>query len=174
MEEGEIRVPNLARPNSKLVARVPLRTTLTHHFSLRPFLWRRPPTIEPCRASAVSSMLSSSSSILWPSSARTVSSPGVRPIPSYRYFPLHPQPDTHPSSIFLSVLCLGIVGWSTVPTQNPTAGFQQPYDQYGGVAGGVQDIGVKGRLINLIGAVRTLMRSMYTILFIHESGRKMN
>ncbi|KAI0750660.1 Yos1-like protein [Daedaleopsis nitida] len=55
---------------------------------------------------------------------------------------------------------LARIGWSSTqaPPSNPNFGqpYAQPYDQ-GGYAGG-QDIGVKGRLINLIGAVRTLMR----------------
>ncbi|KAH9977717.1 Yos1-like protein [Lactifluus volemus] len=37
-------------------------------------------------------------------------------------------------------------------------GFQQNYDQSGGYGNPVQDIGMKGRLINLISAVRTVMR----------------
>lgn len=55
---------------------------------------------------------------------------------------------------------LGLVGWGSSQMQAGNPGFGQPYaqpyqrDPYGG-----QDIGVKGRLINLIGAVRTLMRS---------------
>lgn len=52
---------------------------------------------------------------------------------------------------------LARIGWSSAPPQNVNAGFQQPYDQTGGFGGG-QDIGVKARIINLIGAVRTLMR----------------
>ncbi|KAA1466494.1 Yos1-like protein [Dentipellis sp. KUC8613] len=49
---------------------------------------------------------------------------------------------------------LARIGWSSAPPQN--VGFQQPYDQAG--FGGAQDVGVKGRIINLISAVRTLMR----------------
>jgi len=49
---------------------------------------------------------------------------------------------------------LARIGWST--SQN-TANMQQPgYDNMG--YGGQQDVGVKRRLIELIGAVRTLMR----------------
>jgi len=53
---------------------------------------------------------------------------------------------------------LARIGWSsTQPAANVNANFHQPYDQTGyGVA--QPDIGVKGRMINLIGAVRTLMR----------------
>lgn len=40
--------------------------------------------------------------------------------------------------------------------------YAQPYDQ-AGFAGG-QDVGMKGRLINLIGAVRTLLRSRFIVL----------
>jgi hypothetical protein len=52
---------------------------------------------------------------------------------------------------------LARIGWSTVQFQNVNTGFQQTYDQngYGGPPG---DIGVKARIVNLIGAVRTLMR----------------
>ena len=58
-----------------------------------------------------------------------------------------------------------LVGWGSSQMQPSASGFGQPYaqqyqrDPYGGA----QDIGVKGRLINLIGAVRTLMRSEYLI-----------
>lgn len=105
--------------------------------------------------------------------ARSTSFPSLSSLPLLTLHPcLPPTPHpTHPFSLF-SFLFHTKVGWSTVPTpNNPTVGFQQPYDQYGGSAGGVQDIGVKGRLINLIGAVRTLMRSMYNsyrILFVHK------
>lgn len=52
---------------------------------------------------------------------------------------------------------LARIGWSSKQPQNPNAGFQQHYDQSGyGYA--QQDAGVKVRLINLISAVRTLMR----------------
>lgn len=50
------------------------------------------------------------------------------------------------------------VGWTSTQPQNTNAGFHQSYDQSGyGYA--QQDVGVKVRLINLISAVRTLMRS---------------
>lgn len=49
------------------------------------------------------------------------------------------------------------VGWSTVSPPN-NVGFQQNYDQGSGY-GNPTDIGMKGRLINLISAVRTVMRS---------------
>ncbi|KAG0709626.1 Yos1-like protein [Suillus ampliporus] len=51
---------------------------------------------------------------------------------------------------------LAKIGWSSV--QNPNAGFQPPYDQSGYGYTQQQDAGVKVRLINLISAVRTLMR----------------
>ncbi|KZT74270.1 Yos1-like protein, partial [Daedalea quercina L-15889] len=55
---------------------------------------------------------------------------------------------------------LARVGWSSVPPPTATSGFSQPYasayDQAG--YGAQQDIGMKARLINLISAVRTLMR----------------
>ncbi|KAG9317299.1 Yos1-like-domain-containing protein [Chiua virens] len=55
---------------------------------------------------------------------------------------------------------LARIGWSSTQSQNPNAGFHQPYDQSGyGYA--QQDVGVKVRIINLISAVRTLMRSKH-------------
>lgn len=103
--------------------------------------------------------------------ARSTSFPSLNPSSLSPSTYLLPIPN-HPLTLLPFVLFYTKVGWSTVPTpNNPTVGFQQPYDQYGGGAGGVQDIGVKGRLINLIGAVRTLMRSMYNsyrILFVHK------
>lgn len=62
-----------------------------------------------------------------------------------------------------SPCCLSKVGWGTAQAQPVNQGFgqtyTQQYDQQGYSAG--QDVGVKGRLINLISAVRTLMRSKY-------------
>jgi len=52
---------------------------------------------------------------------------------------------------------LARIGWSSVPPPN-NAGFQQNYDQGSGYGNPVQDIGMKGRIINLISAVRTVMR----------------
>ncbi|KAF8524609.1 Yos1-like protein [Hysterangium stoloniferum] len=53
---------------------------------------------------------------------------------------------------------LARIGWSTQQAQPGQQGFAQPYDAYGG--GATQgDISMKGKMINLIGAVRTLMRS---------------
>lgn len=50
------------------------------------------------------------------------------------------------------------VGWTSTQPQSSNAGFHQSYDQSGyGYA--QQDVGVKVRIINLISAVRTLMRS---------------
>ena len=54
-----------------------------------------------------------------------------------------------------------LVGWASTPAQAGN-GYAQPYDQ-SGYAAGQQDIGVKGRIINLISAVRTLMRSTCTL-----------
>ncbi|KAI1795115.1 Yos1-like protein [Ganoderma leucocontextum] len=55
---------------------------------------------------------------------------------------------------------LARIGWGTPQAQPVNQGFGQSYppqyDQQGYPAG--QDVGVKGRLINLISAVRTLMR----------------
>lgn len=51
------------------------------------------------------------------------------------------------------------VGWlSSSQPQNLNVGFQQPYDQ-NGYGAGQGEIGMKARLIDLISAVRTLMRS---------------
>ncbi|KAI0772612.1 Yos1-like protein [Irpex lacteus] len=53
---------------------------------------------------------------------------------------------------------LAKIGWASTHVQAGQAqaayaqGYGQPYDQQG------QDVGMKGRLINLISAVRTLMR----------------
>lgn len=50
------------------------------------------------------------------------------------------------------------IGWASSrgrQAQNPNVGYNQGYDQMGY---GDQDIGVKARLIELINAVRTLMR----------------
>jgi len=52
---------------------------------------------------------------------------------------------------------LARIGWTSTQPQNSNAGFHQSYDQSGyGYA--QQDVGVKVRMINLISAVRTLMR----------------
>jgi len=53
---------------------------------------------------------------------------------------------------------LARIGWlSSTHPQAANGGFQQPYDQNGyGAAQG--DVGMKARLIDLISAVRTLMR----------------
>jgi len=52
---------------------------------------------------------------------------------------------------------LARIGWSSAQPPTVNAAFHQPYDQTG--YGAAQpDVGVKGRMINLIGAVRTLMR----------------
>ncbi|RDX55481.1 Yos1-like protein, partial [Polyporus arcularius HHB13444] len=55
---------------------------------------------------------------------------------------------------------LARIGWSSSQPQPTSQNFAQPYAQpydQAAYAGG-QDVGVKARLINLIGAVRTLMR----------------
>lgn len=56
------------------------------------------------------------------------------------------------------------VGWSSSQSQIANAAFQQSYDQssYGAAQG---DIGMKARLIDLISAVRTLMRSMWLVIY---------
>ncbi|KAF9821212.1 hypothetical protein IEO21_00820 [Rhodonia placenta] len=54
---------------------------------------------------------------------------------------------------------LARIGWSSAPVPTVAAGFQAygtAYDQPG--YPGAQDVSVKARLINLISAVRTLMR----------------
>jgi len=53
---------------------------------------------------------------------------------------------------------LARIGWTMPQTQNAPTSFHQPYDPY--AAAGVQqaDISIKGKIVNLIGAVRTLMR----------------
>jgi len=52
---------------------------------------------------------------------------------------------------------LARIGWSSSQPHPSNTAFHQPYDQTGyGVQQG--EMGVKARLINLIGAVRTLMR----------------
>ncbi|KAI0307103.1 Yos1-like protein [Multifurca ochricompacta] len=52
---------------------------------------------------------------------------------------------------------LARIGWSSVQPPN-NVGFHQNYDHNGSYGNPIQDIGVKGRLINLISAVRTVMR----------------
>ncbi|KAF9057587.1 ER-to-golgi transport membrane protein [Panaeolus papilionaceus] len=53
---------------------------------------------------------------------------------------------------------LARIGWVSTSRQvrDPNAGYQQTYDQNG--FAGPQEVGVKARLIDLISAVRTLMR----------------
>jgi len=55
---------------------------------------------------------------------------------------------------------LARIGWGSGQAQAAAAAYNQPYaqgyDQTG--YGGQQDVSVKARIINLIGAVRTLMR----------------
>jgi len=52
---------------------------------------------------------------------------------------------------------LARIGWSSVPPPN-NVGFQQNYDQGAGYGNPAPDVGVKGRLVYLISAVRTVMR----------------
>jgi len=52
---------------------------------------------------------------------------------------------------------LARIGWSSTQPANMNAAFHQPYDQTS-YSVAQPDISVKVRLINLIGAVRTLMR----------------
>lgn len=62
-----------------------------------------------------------------------------------------------------ALLTLPIVGWTSKSTQSAQQNvYHQPYDPYSGIGmnGPGQDIGVKAKLVNLIGAVRTLMRGM--------------
>ena len=62
-------------------------------------------------------------------------------------------------------LTLRTVGWSSIQPPN-SVGFQPNYDHGGGYGNPAQDIGVKGRLINLISAVRTVMRSTCHLNFL--------
>ncbi|THH11934.1 hypothetical protein EW145_g319 [Phellinidium pouzarii] len=50
---------------------------------------------------------------------------------------------------------LARIGWTSQAQQQT---YAQPYDPYSGIGGPQQDISVKAKLVNLIGAVRTLMR----------------
>lgn len=52
---------------------------------------------------------------------------------------------------------LARIGWSSVQPQSTNVGYQHSFDQ-NGYGYGQQDVGVKLRIINLISAVRTLMR----------------
>lgn len=75
------------------------------------------------------------------------------------------------SSLCLLHICFGTpllcpVGWSTQQPQMGSQGFTQPYDAgYGGAGSGQGDLTVKMKLVNLIGAVRTLMRSECLVSF---------
>ncbi|KAI0677120.1 Yos1-like protein [Trametes maxima] len=64
---------------------------------------------------------------------------------------------------------LARIGWSSAQAQPANPGFgqayAQPYDQAAYPGG---DPGVKGRLINLISAVRTLMRRLNLVIIIYE------
>ena len=82
-------------------------------------------------------------------------------------WPIHCIP--HPYS-YTGFPCTRIVGWGSSQMQPGNRGFGQPYAQaYQQDPYGAQDIGVKGRLINLIGAVRTLMRSEFFLVSQHHN-----
>lgn len=55
---------------------------------------------------------------------------------------------------------LARIGWVSASrlAREANPGFQQPYDQTGYAGQGQVDIGIKARMIELINAVRTLMR----------------
>ena len=60
-------------------------------------------------------------------------------------------------------ICL--VGWTSQSQQlSQQTSFHQPYDPYTGMGGNTQqELSVKAKLVNLIGAVRTLMRGKFNI-----------
>lgn len=66
---------------------------------------------------------------------------------------------------------LARIGWASTQVQAQQAGYAQPYAQPYDQAG-MADIGVKARLINLISAVRTLMRipliSVNLVIILYE------
>jgi len=52
---------------------------------------------------------------------------------------------------------LARIGWSSAPTAQSTVhGFQNPYDS--STVGGRPEDSIKNQMVNLIGAVRTLLR----------------
>ncbi|KAJ7129681.1 Yos1-like protein [Mycena epipterygia] len=53
---------------------------------------------------------------------------------------------------------LARIGWASSQAPNVNAGFQQTYDPQTGYGGQQAEVGMKARLIDLITAVRTLMR----------------
>jgi len=53
---------------------------------------------------------------------------------------------------------LARIGWSTQQAQIGSQGFAQPYDAYGGGGAAQGELTIKAKMINLISAVRTLMR----------------
>ena len=57
-----------------------------------------------------------------------------------------------------------VVGWASTPSQAMNAAYNPPYDQnvYGGVQG---QAGIKAGMINLLSAVRTVMRSAFALIF---------
>ncbi|KAG2013671.1 hypothetical protein CC2G_010555 [Coprinopsis cinerea AmutBmut pab1-1] len=71
---------------------------------------------------------------------------------------------------------LARIGWSSSSRQirDPNTGFQQGYDQngYGGQAGAPGELSMKARMIDLISAVRTLMRipliAINTLVILYE------
>lgn len=68
----------------------------------------------------------------------------------------------HPSSLDdINTVPVGWVSTSRSQAQNANVGYNQGYDQTGY---GNQDVSIKARLIDLISAVRTLMRSEWSSL----------
>ncbi|KAI0832296.1 Yos1-like protein [Trametes gibbosa] len=65
---------------------------------------------------------------------------------------------------------LARIGWSSAQAQPVNPGFGQPYAQPYDQAAytGAQDVSMKARLINLIGAVRTLMRRLNLVIIGYE------
>lgn len=55
---------------------------------------------------------------------------------------------------------LARIGWTTSQTHRgqQQSAYHQPYDAYAGMGGPQADVSVKEKLVNLIGAVRTVMR----------------
>ncbi|EJD01496.1 Yos1-like protein [Fomitiporia mediterranea MF3/22] len=54
---------------------------------------------------------------------------------------------------------LARIGW-TAQAQQAQPAFAQPYDPYTGMGGNPPEISITAKLVNLITAVRTLMRGM--------------
>ncbi|KAJ8522948.1 hypothetical protein ONZ45_g457 [Pleurotus djamor] len=60
---------------------------------------------------------------------------------------------------------LARIGWSSSQTRN--AAYQQSYDSTG-YGAPPEDIGIKARIVDLISAVRTLMRRINILIIIYE------